>query len=96
MYSNGARGSQHTVGIMAAEHYDLYYWPQIPGRGEYLRLALEAASASYTDHTNESGTPDSLLALIDSSNRGQDGNPPAFAPPILKHGDLWLSQTTNM
>ncbi|MEK6393096.1 MAG: glutathione S-transferase, partial [Burkholderia gladioli] len=30
-------------------HYELYYWPSIQGRGEYVRLALEAAEADYTD-----------------------------------------------
>lgn len=30
-------------------HYQLYYWPMIQGRGEYVRLALEDAGAGYTD-----------------------------------------------
>ena len=30
-------------------HYELYYWPSIQGRGEYVRLALEEAGAGYTD-----------------------------------------------
>lgn len=87
---------RETSQIMPAEHFDLYYWPKIPGRGEYIRLALEAAGASYTDHINETGKVDDLLSLIDKSKQSLDGNPPAFAPPILKHGELWLSQTTNM
>ena len=29
--------------------YELYYWPNIQGRGEYVRLALEEAGAGYTD-----------------------------------------------
>ena len=29
--------------------YDLYYWPGIQGRGEFVRLALEAAGADYRD-----------------------------------------------
>ena len=29
--------------------YELYYWPMIQGRGEYIRLALEEASARYVD-----------------------------------------------
>lgn len=27
--------------------YELYYWPSIPGRGEFVRLALEDAGAPY-------------------------------------------------
>jgi len=29
--------------------YELYYWPSIQGRGEYVRLALEDAGADYVD-----------------------------------------------
>ena len=29
--------------------YELYYWPQIQGRGEFVRLALEEADADYVD-----------------------------------------------
>ena len=34
---------------MLSMHYLLYYWPTIQGRGEYVRLALEAAGCGYTD-----------------------------------------------
>jgi len=27
--------------------YQLWYWPDIPGRGEFVRLALEAAEIDY-------------------------------------------------
>jgi len=29
--------------------YELYYWPAIQGRGEFIRLALEEAGADYVD-----------------------------------------------
>ena len=29
--------------------YELYYWPMIQGRGEYIRLALEDVGAAYDD-----------------------------------------------
>ena len=29
--------------------YQLHYWPTIQGRGEFVRLALEAAGADYVD-----------------------------------------------
>ena len=29
--------------------YELFYWPSIQGRGEFVRLALEAAGAPYVD-----------------------------------------------
>lgn len=34
--------------------YELLYWPGIPGRGEFIRLAFEAAGVSYKDISNES------------------------------------------
>ena len=36
--------------------YELYYWPGIQGRGEYVRLALEEAGAGYADVARERGT----------------------------------------
>jgi glutathione S-transferase len=30
-------------------NYELYYWPTIQGRGEFVRLALEEAGARYRD-----------------------------------------------
>ena len=35
--------------------YELYYWPGIQGRGEFVRLALEAAGAPYVDVARERG-----------------------------------------
>ena len=29
--------------------YELYYWPSIQGRGEFVRLALEDAGVEYVD-----------------------------------------------
>ncbi len=29
--------------------FELYYWPGIQGRGEFVRLALEDAEAPYVD-----------------------------------------------
>jgi len=35
--------------------YELYYWPTIQGRGEFVRLALEDAGADYVDVAREPG-----------------------------------------
>ncbi len=37
--------------------YELYYWPSIQGRGEFVRLALEEAGAAYVDVWREGGSP---------------------------------------
>ncbi|KZT19997.1 hypothetical protein NEOLEDRAFT_1141319 [Neolentinus lepideus HHB14362 ss-1] len=58
--------------------YTLHYWPGIPGRGEYVRLAFEAAGEPYTDDTNVK----TLTSLVMSPN--VVGHPTHFAPPVLE------------
>ncbi|HZQ62297.1 MAG TPA: glutathione S-transferase family protein [Casimicrobiaceae bacterium] len=75
--------------------YELYYWPSIQGRGEFVRLALEYADAPYDDIAREPGGMAALLALIDRKR------PPAtpylpFAPPILRAGRQVIAQTANI
>ncbi|KAI5795078.1 glutathione S-transferase [Geopyxis carbonaria] len=72
--------------------YQLIYWPGLPGRGEYIRLVLEEAGASYSD--TPSGAPE-VLSYIDPAF-SDPPNPPPFAPPILKHGSTTLYQTPNI
>jgi glutathione S-transferase len=72
------------------------YWPTLPGRGEHIRLALEEAGASYTDTAHLPKGINTVLAQIDVKNLGDALNPPPLAPPILKHGDLLISQTPNI
>ena len=84
--------------------YELYYWPGIPGRGEFVRLLFEATSTPYTDVTNTASSSGKkaapnmgpLLSLLSTSNPGTDDGPPPLAPPILKHGELVLSQVSNI
>src|SRR3989440_9245 len=79
------------------EPYQLIYWPGIPGRGEHVRLALEEAGAKYSDVSNESKDGiNAVLSQIGDKNVGDEHNPPPFAPPILKHGELCISQTANI
>jgi len=69
--------------------YELFYWPNIQGRGEFVRLALEQAGAAYVDVAREDGGMERLLALLDDP---QASHPP-FAPPVLRDGDLLIAQT---
>jgi glutathione S-transferase len=76
---------------MAGE-YELYYWPSIQGRGEFVRLALEEAGADYVDVARGAGGGSALSAML-----GPDGGAtPAFAPPILKHGKIVIAHTANI
>jgi glutathione S-transferase len=76
--------------------YELYYWPTIQGRGEFVRLALEEAQADYIDVARGSkkegaGVP-AMLELLD----GKTVERTPFAPPFLKAGPLIIGQTANI
>jgi len=76
--------------------YELYYWPAIQGRGEFIRLALEEAGAKYIDiarRAESSGM--GVTAMIRLMDSKQSSHPP-FAPPFLKAGDLIIAQTANI
>jgi glutathione S-transferase len=73
--------------------YELIYWPSIQGRGEFVRLALEAAGADYVDVARDNeqlgrGMPALMATLGDTAQ----AHPP-FAPPILRHGKQVIAQT---
>ena len=71
--------------------YELYYWPSVQGRGEFVRLALEEGGAQYRDVARESGKGmAAMLRLLDGGVR------PPFAPPFLKAGRLLIGQTANI
>ncbi|HET8551512.1 MAG TPA: glutathione S-transferase [Gammaproteobacteria bacterium] len=71
--------------------YELYYWPGIQGRGEFVRLALEEAGAEYVDVARDEGAAAIQAVLFNN------GAPrPGFAPPVLKDGDLLIAQTANI
>ncbi|KAF8859282.1 glutathione S-transferase domain-containing protein [Acephala macrosclerotiorum] len=76
--------------------YELIYWPGLPGRGEHVRLVLEQVGASYTDSAQTKDGMKVVTSQISTDNLGDSTNPPPLAPPILKHGDLLLSQTPNI
>ena len=44
--------------------YELFYWPGIQGRGEFVRLALEDAGAPYVDVAREHGARRGVKALM--------------------------------
>jgi glutathione S-transferase len=75
--------------------YELYYWPSIQGRGEFVRLALEDAGARYLDVARGSGKGAGLAAL-GRVLEGRGVARPPFAPPFLKAGRLVIGQTANI
>ena len=76
--------------------YELHYWPTIQGRGEFVRLALEAGGAVYVDVARGAeeagqGVP-AMLRYLQGNSLPQA----PFAPPFLKHGELLIGQTANI
>jgi glutathione S-transferase len=71
--------------------YELYYWPSIQGRGEYVRLALEEAGADYDDVARGKRGVGAMMKMM----QARSGTPP-FAPPFLKAGKLVIGQTANI
>jgi len=73
--------------------YELYYWPEIPGRGEFVRLALEDADADYVDVAR---LPKRGITAIMRFLESRSVDYPPFAPPFLKAGKLVIAQTANI
>ena len=76
--------------------YELYYWPTVQGRSEFVRLALEDAGADYVDVARlpegSGGGTAALLRMLDDPSTGH----PSFAPPFLKAGRRLIGQTANI
>ncbi len=69
--------------------YELHYWPTIQGRGEFVRLALEAAGAPYVDVAREEGG----MAAMEHYLASPEVRRPPFAPPFLVDGKVVVAQT---
>ena len=75
--------------------YELYYWPTIQGRGEFVRLALEEAGADYVDVARQPKTRGGPSVMFELLDRNTVEHPP-FAPPFLRAGALLIGQTANI
>src|SRR5881409_4407722 len=71
---------------------ELYYWPMIQGRGEFVRLMLEEAGADYVDVARAKGGMAAMMRFLE----GEEPGALPFAPPFVKVGDAVVSQTANI
>ena len=76
--------------------YELHYWPTIPGRGEFVRLALEAAGAAYVDVARGDEAAGQGLPAMQTLMRDRQQPHLPFAPPFLKDGALLIGQTATI
>ena len=72
--------------------YELYYWPGIPGRGEFVRLALEDAGAQYVDVARRAKGMRAMEHVLEHPSIKH----PPFAAPFLRAGTLIIPQTANI
>jgi glutathione S-transferase len=77
---------------VTADGYELYYWPGIQGRGEFVRLALEFAGVAYVDVARRPKGVAAMMKLLESNGNGLL----PFAPPFLKSADLVIAQTATI
>ena len=73
--------------------YELHYWPTIQGRGEFVRLALEAAGAAYIDVARGAAESGQGLPAMQRLLSSRTQTQPPFAPPFLKDGEVVIGQT---
>ena len=76
--------------------YELYYWPGIQGRGEFIRLALEEGGVRYRDMAVMPQAEGGGIAAILRVLAARGISRPPFAPPILKAGRQLIAQTPDI
>lgn len=76
------------------DSYQLYYWPMLPGRGEFVRLVLEATQQPYVDIARRPESEGGGIAAVRAWMYGQHERAPVFATPVLVQGSFVLSQTS--
>ena len=74
--------------------YDLWYWPSIQGRGEFVRLFLAAAGIGWRDRAREG---DAQALVEDMEERAKNGFAP-YAPPYLveRETDFAIAQVAHI
>lgn len=79
-----------------SDELKLYYWPMLQGRGEFVRLVLEEAGASYVDvarlSPDEGGGAKAIMGLLQQDFEGIA----PLAVPVLQVGSHYLSQTASI
>lgn len=73
--------------------YELFYWPTIQGRGEFVRLVFEEAGLAYDDVARRSDSEGGGVAALMRILEDDEAGTPPFAPPVLRVGKLRIAQT---
>ena len=78
--------------MMASMRIELYYWPTIQGRGEFVRLLLEEAGADYVDVARTKSGMAAMMRVLDGKRPGAL----PFAPPFVRVGRTVVSQSAEI
>ena len=73
--------------------YELFYWPGIQGRGEFVRLAFVDAGVAYDDVARRPESDGGGVAAIEALLAGGGRWLAPFGPPALRHGKVLVAQT---
>jgi glutathione S-transferase len=73
--------------------YELFYWPGIQGRGEFVRLAFEDAGVPYDDVARRPASEGGGVRAIEQLLQAKGPWLAPFGPPALRHGKLVIAQT---
>lgn len=82
--------------MQRAPRYELFYWPGLPGRGEFIRLLFEDAGVPYVDVARLPEEEGGGVAAITRLLRGEHEGLLPFAPPILRVGATTIAQVANI
>lgn len=75
--------------------FELFYWPGLQGRGEFVRLAFEATGTPYVEIAQGEPPGQGMDGLLRTMDDPLCTDPP-FAPPFLRVGDELIGQTANI
>lgn len=82
--------------MTADTSYELFYWPGLQGRGEFVRLLFEDAGAAYVDVARLPAEQGGGVAAIQRLLRGEGDGLQPFAPPIVRDGSRRIAQVANI
>jgi len=75
--------------------FELFYWPGLQGRGEFVRLAFEATGTPYVEIVQGDAPGQGMDGLLQTMDDPACMDPP-YAPPFLRVGDELIGQTANI